>query len=101
MAVKQDPQARAIKVLVELIKSHQGLLGLVSSNLSCPVNLGAADKAIDAAGKLLNDLRLGEVKVTRWSPNSDVWCAECGNNWEPDPDNDEGCPECGGKCTDG
>ena len=95
MPIKQDPQARAIKVLVELIKSHQGLLGLVSSNLSCPVNLGAADKAIDAAGKLLNDLRLGEVKVTHRVLAA--CCTECGDIWVGGER--EFCPECGGQIS--
>ena len=92
-----DPQDRAIKVLVGLIKSHQGVLGLVQQNPACPVNLRAADDAVDAAGKLLNDLRLGEVKMIRWVPVTTLWCIECGNNWEGS--GDEGCPECGGQCS--
>ena len=96
----EAPQDQAIKVLVALIKSHQGLLGLVSSNLSCPVNLRAADEATEAAGKLLNELRLGEIKVERWVPNATLWCIECGVDWDPEEYAD-GCPDCGGQGTDG
>ena len=101
---KQDPQDRAIKVLVAIIKSHQGLVGLVREEYdirpgtSTMTNLRAADAAFDGAGKLLNDLRLGEVKVTAWEPTDVVWCVECGNNWEGD--SYEECPECGGQCSD-
>ena len=93
----ESPQDQAIKVLVELIKSHQGLLGLVSSNLSCPVNLRAADEATEAAGKLLNELRLGEIKVERWAPTTDLWCVDCGNSWTGDKEGED-CPECGREC---
>ena len=97
---KQDPQDRAIKVLVALIKSHQGVLGLVRQNPACPVNLRAADDAVDAAGKLLNDLRLGEVKVIAWVPDDLMWCIECGNSWELEEDSYQ-CPECGGDSSSG
>lgn len=91
------PQPYVIKVLVKLIRSHQAILGLVRQNPACPVNLGEADEAIDGAGRLLNDLRLGEVKVTRWAPVDMMWCIECGNNWESGEDD---CPDCGGQGSD-
>lgn len=96
---RQDPQDRAIKVLVGLIKSHQGILGLVRQNPACPVNLRAADDAVDAAGRLLNDLRLGEVKVTAWELVMPLLCVECGNSWMEGREGKE-CPECGGQCYD-
>ena len=92
-------QDLAFKVLVKLIKSHQALLGLVRQNPACPVNLREADEAIDGAGRLLNDLRLGEVKVTRWAPTTTLWCIECGTDWDPEEYAD-GCPECGGVGSD-
>jgi rubrerythrin len=93
-----DPQDRAIKVLVRLIQSHQGLLGtLKSMTQHGSINLRTADIAFEDAGKLLNDLRLGEIKVERWAPVTTMWCIECGNGWEGD---DEDCPECGGQGSD-
>ncbi len=97
---KQDPQERAIKVLVALIKSHQGILGLVRQNPSCQVNLREADLAFEGAGKLLNDLRLGEVKMVAWVPTEVLWCIECGNNWEDETGSEDDCPECGGQGSD-
>ena len=99
----QDPQDHAIKVLVGLIKSHQGLLGLAKAyrgeafDTNNPINLRAADEAIEAAGRLLNDLRLGEVKMVRWVPTTLLWCGECGNQWDGQS---EDCLECGGQCSD-
>jgi rubrerythrin len=94
-----DPQDRAIKVLVRLIQSHQGLLGtLKSMTQHGSINLRTADIAFEDAGKLLNDLRLGEIKVEHWVRLDVLWCVECGNSWEGDPDGE--CPECGGQCTD-
>jgi hypothetical protein len=99
MSSKLTPQDRAIKVLVKLIKSHQAILGLVRQNPACPVNLREADEAIEGAGRLLNDLRLGEIKVERWIPTTILWCVECGNSWTGDVGGEE-CPECGGQCSD-
>ena len=99
---KQDPQDRAIKVLVALIRSHQGLLGQLKeySPPHAPINLSAAERAVDGVGKLLNDLRLGEVKVTAWEPVTTMWCVECGNNWENETGSEDDCPECGGQGSD-
>ncbi len=92
------PQPYVIKVLVKLIRSHQALLGLVRQNPACPVNLREADEAIADAARLLNDLRLGEVKVARWKlPDIALWCVDCGHGW--DADEDEVCPECGGDAS--
>ena len=94
---KYDPQQRAVKVLVELLKSHQGLLGLVKSSLPphTPVNLKQADSAFAAAGLLLNDIRLGELRVTRWALPEKLICVECG--YIGDGDASLGCPDCGGQ----
>ena len=93
------PQPWAIKVLVKMIRSHQGLLSIARQMPPhTPMNLKEADEAIEGMSRLLGDLRLGELKLERWKAETVLWCLDCGNNWEGN--GDDTCPECGGESSD-
>jgi hypothetical protein len=62
---KRTDTERLEETLVALIKSHQALLGEVKRSPGAKVNYKLADRAVTAAGLMLEDLRMGEVRLTR------------------------------------
>lgn len=96
MARTRTEQDRVEQILVEIISSHQKLLDIVRRHAPphIPANYKLAERAPAAAGALLNELRLGEVRVSRWQPPENWICVECGEQFEGAEEDD--CPNCGG-----
>lgn len=87
-----DEQQRAVKVLSALLVSHQGLMNVAMTRMQ--FDTVEASNAFAAAGLLLQDLRLGELRIERWMPPQKVICSECGYMGEGNAI--DSCPECGG-----